>query len=150
MAKTDTVLGRGFAGTVYRAHDEMNDRWVAVKIDDGRTGSLLPEIEVYKALGRHRKYIKYRALPSTLYPESNSFSNTISLFFHISPGGVPDIYYTGPSYVGRSNMMAMQLLGKSLAEILRINGGTFSKQSVCKIALQMVGICQSLVSKIYI
>ena len=94
--------------------------------------------EVYKAEFNNKYYaLKLEKRNDKL----NTLSNEASMMIYLKSHNIPKIYTYGSS--GGYNIIAMQLLGPNLQQMLNIHDA-FSLKTVCILAFQMISILEHI------
>ncbi|KAJ3375565.1 hypothetical protein HDU84_000582, partial [Entophlyctis sp. JEL0112] len=133
--RVQDTIGYGSFGVVYEGVDEVTGAVVALKVEsECPAPSLKNEREVYRLLENNRKH--------QLLPNTPALRLTAVTF---ASAGFPKIHFFGQT--AAETVLAMDLLGQTLEDILDDAGRALATKDVSMLAKRMISLLQVVHSK---
>lgn len=129
-------LGGGSFGEIYLSEDTQTKRRVAIKLENSRI--LIPQLELEAQIYRYLSTSVNLNLNSTTITASSSAATTSNYLYMNQNIEIPSFYYYGADLSHNLNVLAIDVLGKSLEDLLDDNDGQFSLKTVLMLVDQMI------------
>lgn len=129
-------LGGGSFGEIYLSEDTQTKRKVAIKLENSRI--LIPQLELEAKIYRYLSTSVNLNLNSSTITIKTPSINSSSYSYMNQNIEIPGFYYYGADLSHNFNVLAIDVLGRSLEDLLDDNDGPFSLKTVLMLVDQMI------------
>lgn len=129
-------LGGGSFGEIYLSEDTQTKRKVAIKLENSRI--LIPQLELEAQIYRYLSTSVNLNLNSSAVTLKTPTVNSSSYTYMNQNIEIPGFYYYGADLSHNFNVLAIDVLGRSLEDLLDDNDAPFSLKTVLMLVDQMI------------
>ena len=120
-------LGGGSFGEIYLSEDTQTKRKVAIKLENSRI--LIPQLQLEAQIYRYLSTSVNLNLNSTAVTFRTPSTDSSNYTYMNQNIEIPSFYYYGADLSHNFNVLAIDVLGRSLEDLLDDNDGAFSLNS---------------------